>query len=32
VSRDVLRFGPRVADLRAAAERLRDAVAYLAAG
>ncbi len=31
VSRDVLRAGPRVADLRAAAERMRDAVAYLAA-
>jgi orotidine-5'-phosphate decarboxylase len=31
VSRDVLRSGPRVADLRTAAERLRDAVAYLAA-
>ncbi|BBU23137.1 hypothetical protein MYXE_29270 [Mycobacterium xenopi] len=32
VSRDVLRAGPRVADLRAAAEQMRDAVAYLAAG
>ncbi|BBY08371.1 orotidine-5'-phosphate decarboxylase [Mycobacterium noviomagense] len=31
VSRDVLRSGPRVEDLRAAAERMRDAVAYLAA-
>jgi orotidine-5'-phosphate decarboxylase len=30
VSREVLRAGPRVADLRAAAERLRDAVAFLA--
>ncbi|WP_166904508.1 orotidine-5'-phosphate decarboxylase [Mycobacterium sp. DL440] len=30
VSREVLRAGPVVADLRAAAERLRDAVAYLA--
>ncbi|CAJ1499353.1 orotidine-5'-phosphate decarboxylase [[Mycobacterium] kokjensenii] len=32
VSREVLRAGPDVAALRAAAERLRDAVAYLAAG
>ncbi|HZU46361.1 MAG TPA: orotidine-5'-phosphate decarboxylase [Mycobacterium sp.] len=31
VSRAVLRSGPRVTDLRAAAERMRDAVAYLAA-
>jgi orotidine-5'-phosphate decarboxylase len=30
VSRDVLRAGPDVASLRAAAERYRDAVAYLA--
>ncbi|QNI06652.1 orotidine-5'-phosphate decarboxylase [Mycobacterium kubicae] len=30
VSREVLRAGPSVADLRAAAERMRDAVAYLA--
>ncbi|OBF26665.1 orotidine 5'-phosphate decarboxylase [Mycobacterium sp. ACS1612] len=30
VSRDVLRAGPEVAALRAAAERYRDAVAYLA--
>jgi orotidine-5'-phosphate decarboxylase len=30
VSREVLRAGPGVADVRAAAERLRDAVAYLA--
>ena len=30
VSREVLRAGPAVADLRAAAERMRDAVAYLA--
>jgi orotidine-5'-phosphate decarboxylase len=30
VSREVLRTGPAVADLRAAAERLRDEVAYLA--
>lgn len=30
VSREVLRAGPAVADLRAAAERLRDEVAYLA--
>ena len=30
VSRDVLRAGPDVAALRAAAERFRDAVAYLA--
>ncbi|MGV0812506.1 orotidine-5'-phosphate decarboxylase [Mycolicibacterium boenickei] len=30
VSREVLRKGPAVADLRAAAERLRDEVAYLA--
>ncbi|RWA17315.1 orotidine-5'-phosphate decarboxylase [Mycolicibacterium brumae] len=30
VSREVLRAGPAVADLRAAAERLRDAVAHLA--
>jgi orotidine-5'-phosphate decarboxylase len=30
VSREVLRCGPAVADLRAAAERMRDAVAYLA--
>ena len=30
VSRDVLRAGPEVAALRAAAERFRDAVAYLA--
>ena len=30
VSREVLRAGPAVADLRQAAERLRDAVAYLA--
>ncbi|MBX8691023.1 orotidine-5'-phosphate decarboxylase [Mycobacterium sp. 20091114027_K0903767] len=29
VSREVLRAGPAVADLRAAAERLRDEVAYL---
>jgi orotidine-5'-phosphate decarboxylase len=29
VSREVLRAGPEVADLRAAAERLRDEVAYL---
>lgn len=32
VSRDVLRAGPDAAALRAAAERMRDAVAYLAAG
>ncbi|BBY35856.1 hypothetical protein MMIN_39170 [Mycolicibacter minnesotensis] len=32
VSREVLRAGPDVEALRAAAERLRDAVAYLAAG
>ncbi|ETZ99960.1 hypothetical protein I547_5036 [Mycobacterium kansasii 824] len=31
VSREVLRAGPRVAELRAAAERMRDVVAYLAA-
>ncbi|HEX2400499.1 MAG TPA: Orotidine 5'-phosphate decarboxylase, partial [Mycobacterium sp.] len=30
VSRDVLRAGPDVAALRAAAGRFRDAVAYLA--
>ncbi|WP_172826650.1 orotidine 5'-phosphate decarboxylase / HUMPS family protein, partial [Mycobacterium sp. 1423905.2] len=30
VSREVLRAGPSVSDLRAAAERMRDAVAYLA--
>lgn len=30
VSREVLRAGPAVADVRAAAERLRDEVAYLA--
>ena len=30
VSREVLRAGPKVADVRAAAERMRDAVAYLA--
>jgi orotidine-5'-phosphate decarboxylase len=30
VSRDVLKAGPDIADLRAAAERFRDAVAYLA--
>jgi orotidine-5'-phosphate decarboxylase len=30
VSREVLRAGPEVAGLRAAAERFRDAVAYLA--
>jgi orotidine-5'-phosphate decarboxylase len=30
VSRDVLRAGPEVAAVRAAAERFRDAVAYLA--
>jgi len=30
VSRDVLRAGPDVAELRAAAEKFRDAVAYLA--
>ncbi|MGV0742568.1 orotidine-5'-phosphate decarboxylase [Mycolicibacterium sp. XJ870] len=30
VSREVLRAGPAIPDLRAAAERLRDAVAYLA--
>nr|CRL69451.1 orotidine 5'-phosphate decarboxylase [Mycolicibacter nonchromogenicus] len=30
VSREVLRAGPAVADLRAAAERLRDEVSYLA--
>lgn len=30
VSRDILRAGPRVTELRAAAERFRDAVAYLA--
>ena len=30
VSREVLRAGPDVAALRAAAERMRDAVAYLA--
>ncbi|MCV7174028.1 hypothetical protein H7I41_29335, partial [Mycobacterium manitobense] len=30
VSREVLRAGPTVAALRAAAERMRDAVAYLA--
>ncbi|MCW2689622.1 MAG: pyrF [Mycobacterium sp.] len=30
VSRDVLRAGPDIAALRAAAERMRDAVAYLA--
>ncbi len=29
VSREVLRAGPGVAELRAAAERMRDAVAYL---
>lgn len=32
VSREVLRAGPDVTALRAAAERMRDAVAYLAAG
>ncbi|MGE0217578.1 orotidine-5'-phosphate decarboxylase [Mycolicibacterium sp.] len=32
VSREVLRAGPDVASLRAAAERMRDAVGYLAAG
>ncbi|MCV7102900.1 Orotidine 5'-phosphate decarboxylase, partial [Mycobacterium palustre] len=31
VAREVLKAGPRVGDLRAAAERMRDAVAYLAA-
>ncbi|MGH3596577.1 MAG: orotidine-5'-phosphate decarboxylase, partial [Mycobacterium sp.] len=31
VSRDVLRAGPAVAALRAAGERMREAVAYLAA-
>lgn len=31
VSREVLRAGPRVSELRAAAERMRDVVAYLAA-
>ncbi|ARG68057.1 orotidine-5'-phosphate decarboxylase [Mycobacterium kansasii] len=31
VSREVLRAGPRVAELRAAAERMRDVVAYPAA-
>ena len=30
VSREVLRAGPDVAVMRAAAERMRDAVAYLA--
>lgn len=30
VSREVLRAGPAVADVRAAAEKMRDAVAYLA--
>jgi orotidine-5'-phosphate decarboxylase len=30
VSREVLRAGPRVADVRAAAERMRDSVAHLA--
>ena len=30
VSREVLRAGPEVADLAAAAARMRDAVAYLA--
>jgi orotidine-5'-phosphate decarboxylase len=30
VSREVLRAGPGVDKLRAAAERMRDAVAYLA--
>jgi orotidine-5'-phosphate decarboxylase len=30
VAREILRAGPNVADLRAAAERMRDAVAYLA--
>ena len=30
VSRDILRAGPNVTELRAAAERFRDAVAYLA--
>ncbi len=30
VSRDVLRAGPDLAELRAAAEKMRDAVAYLA--
>jgi orotidine-5'-phosphate decarboxylase len=30
VSREILRAGPDVAELRAAAERMRDAVAYLA--
>jgi orotidine-5'-phosphate decarboxylase len=32
VSREVLRAGPRVGALRAAGERMREAVAYLAAG
>ncbi|MBI2698131.1 MAG: orotidine-5'-phosphate decarboxylase [Mycobacterium sp.] len=32
VSREVLRAGPRVAELRAAAERMRDTVRYLDAG
>lgn len=32
VSREVLRAGPGVAELRAAAERMRDAVGYLDAG
>ena len=31
VAREVLRAGPAVSDLRAAAERMRDAVAYLSA-
>ncbi|HEX2286234.1 MAG TPA: orotidine 5'-phosphate decarboxylase / HUMPS family protein, partial [Mycobacterium sp.] len=30
VSRDILHAGPKVAELRAAAEKFRDAVAYLA--
>ena len=30
VSREILRAGPDVAALRAAAEKMRDAVAYLA--
>lgn len=32
VSREVLRAGPNVAELRAAGERMRDAVTYLSAG
>ncbi|REM67615.1 Orotidine 5'-phosphate decarboxylase, partial [Mycobacterium tuberculosis] len=31
VAREVLRAGPGVPELRAAGERMRDAVAYLAA-